>query len=454
MKSFVSDPSEHNSFFENDNPHGVVKRHIFRRHCEAFVAKTQNCKLQTIIYDAFAGAGYYVGLPNVKNSYGSPLICLDVVIKYFQQKSTSTLVYSPFTQEVQDIKPIVKDIQMPESEDRVVLNFSEANRDNCLKLVNNIVLFLRTSIGDAFFISLNNDGVMTISSYNEEYPFCINIANAEFIQVRPPDDKPYRRLLTFIDPFGYSQIPMKHVQRFIGERREAFINFMSSYVNRFKNVKSNETAIIELYGFSDEERNECLQNLQVMSDHDEDGINRCVQMYETKLKKQAESTYILGFTVRNKKNVRLYHLIFITNHIKGFKAMKEAMKSGSQDADSLSVSDYHVEKNGMQLSLVNKQDIRVVAAKIYERFQGQNNVNIKVIENFIWFKTPYVWRKKPLKILQKEPEDHPRLTNVKDKDGKKPSKKYTYPGVTEWLLTFRPKSDAELSKNLHKLKLE
>ena len=67
--------------------------------------------------------------------------------------------------------------------------------------------------------------------------------------------------------------------------------------------------------------------------------------------------FLLTFEMRNEGNVRLYHMIFITQHMKGLKAMKEAVVKDTQEPRQFSMSDYKVVRKKEQLDLVFKPAI-------------------------------------------------------------------------------------------------
>ena len=68
-------------FFKKDTPHGLVKRFMWKKHVQTFIAMTQRSDNfdTTIIFDGFAGAGRYGSedeWPDEIEKYGSPLISL------------------------------------------------------------------------------------------------------------------------------------------------------------------------------------------------------------------------------------------------------------------------------------------------------------------------------------------------------------------------------------------
>ena len=78
-------------FFKKDTPHGLVKRFMWKRHVQTFIAMTQRQFLsnKTIIFDGFAGAGRYGSeneWPDEIEKYGSPVISLRAAINLYGRR--------------------------------------------------------------------------------------------------------------------------------------------------------------------------------------------------------------------------------------------------------------------------------------------------------------------------------------------------------------------------------
>lgn len=102
----------------------------------------------------------------------------------------------------------------------------------------------------------------------------------------PPPEAP---CLAFLDPFGYSQTPMRNVEQFIGQDREVSITFMSSYVRRF--LKLNPEPIADLFGIDipddmvSQEAFEIIQHGVIENNIMSDAIDNAVCNYADALKK-------------------------------------------------------------------------------------------------------------------------------------------------------------------------
>ncbi|KAK3581197.1 hypothetical protein CHS0354_024733 [Potamilus streckersoni] len=459
------------NFFNEDTIHGKVKRFMYMRHLQAFVPITQQSRLRTLIYDAFAGPGRYgENWPDAIEELGSPLIALRVVIEDFIKRkrlefsfnrlrnvNSDIGKYERYVQKVMKTfrKRSQKSIIMPDLETDVILNFSEADEDNYFELFLNVIHVFKF-YGIAYKRSCDPCGVITVRSSDTAFPIGCNIALSEFKHTFLPDCGDKSRLMTFIDPFGFSDMPMSHVQNFFGQGKEVLITFMSSFLNRFKKLEKNKITVIELFGFDDEYSSSSSssslsssssssgsydsQYHKLLKDSKEmDGITRCTQFYENQLMRRANSDMVLTFEIRDSRNIRRFHLIFITNHQKGLETMKEAMNRGTQSPEGLSLSEYMILRKGIPLSLVNIQNNELVAETIFNEFKGKENVPISQIKHFILLDTPFVFRKKALTILQKE--KNPRLIKVVNENNEHPRRRWSFPDGTEWLLTFRDRDE-------------
>ncbi|CAC5422333.1 KRAB [Mytilus coruscus] len=92
-----------------------------------------------------------------------------------------------------------------------------------------------------------------------------------------------------------------------------------------------------------------------------------------------------------------------------------------------------ITKRGQHLNLKNDQDDSDVAKVIFERFKGAVSVSINAIRTFVIHDTIFVWRKGPLKVLDKDN----KIGDVVDKDGNSPNKRGTLPGSNRMVSYIR-----------------
>jgi three-Cys-motif partner protein len=123
----------------------------------------------------------------------------------------------------------------------------------------------------------------------------------------------------FIDPFGYSGLPLQVIKRFL-ERptTEAFINFMYEPISRFLSVQSQHEHLDLLFG-TDRWREVLEGHLRY-----EEKESYLRDLYHEQLKTCAR--YVWPFQLKDPDRDRtIYYLFHCTNHPKGIKVMKEVM---------------------------------------------------------------------------------------------------------------------------------
>lgn len=454
-------------FFENDTPHGLVKRIMYKKYLQAFVPVTQNAKppLKTVIIDGFAGTERYgEAWPKETEKYGSPLIALMVSLNFFYKKQHGKDKIWGKPQTDRDIEAETADLFANmelddtgfETDGRptIELYFVEQDPGVFKKLWENIAEVLTdfftnpdTSYTEKEIKIWDLNGVEFCVSH-PHYPITCYAVNASFTDFKPPPDiRNGTRCLVFLDPFGYSDTPMKHVKKFVLPGVSVLINFMSSFVNRFlsANLKPIQDLYETQYLIERTGQWNLIEDLDMyvlhLSQEFKPGyrqplgnIERCAARYEECLRTAFNSNLSLSFEIRGKNNCIIYHLIFITQHEKSLKIMKESMNRCSQVENGFAMSDYTVYRNGSKLNLVNTQDVHVVADAIYAQFQGSKGVSISDVEKYVLLNTPYVFRKKPLAVMMKG--DDPRITAVYDVNGRPPRRRGTFPDHTFCYLDF------------------
>jgi three-Cys-motif partner protein len=125
----------------------------------------------------------------------------------------------------------------------------------------------------------------------------------------------------FIDPFGFSDVPMRIIARVMQNPRcECLLTFMYESINRFlAHPDSNIQAHFEELFGTKEWR--VLRN-ESNPDRRRDGI---VNLYRQQLIQEARLQYVRIFEMINKGNRTEYFLYFGTNSLLGLSKMKEAM---------------------------------------------------------------------------------------------------------------------------------
>ncbi|XP_072019264.1 uncharacterized protein [Amphiura filiformis] len=472
-------------FFQRDTHHGLVKRIMYKKYLQAYVAKTQQMAYRhpafrfakTIIIDGFAGAGRYRDKDDEDDKddddeeeeeeedpkstwqeeiekYGSPMIALLVVLQFFCNKLYGKQKWDPLHKDVvsevnqneaNQNEPPRRQSGTEDSEKKIYLYFVEKSSENFEQLVICVETYLYT-----FLKELEMESCLVVQEVRDQVDFYVthgdfllecHIRNCEFTDFAPPPMPEFSRRLTFLDPCGFSQTPMEQVHQYLGPYSEVLINFMSGYVNRFcgKSVEK----IAALYGIDLPARQEMpnlggfLSNIVRMGENiPAENAKNCSRSYIEHIKEYTHAEYASLFEIRGEGNAVIYHLIHFTHHRKGLEAMKESMNTCSQYEGTFKMSDYRIVREGIALTIGNQQDDADVAEEVYQEFRGKQGVPIGDVETFVWEHSPYVYRKGILKIL--ETSDPPRLISVENEDTEeaRDRRRNSYPDWGKWLLTF------------------
>ena len=212
----------------------------------------------------------------------------------------------------------------------------------------------------------------------------------------------------FIDPFGFSNMPMRTVRRILGYLRcEVMVTFMDGYIRRFHDER-RENALDEIYGTPD---------WRQIPKSDTDMTY--VELYKQELKK-AGAKYVMAFEIKDSQGKGIYNLVYATKNIKGMEVMKNAMLKASQAGEYM----YSDRTDPQQQVLIDYRDeshwVPRAADSVFKKFSGKRNVPVEVISEHVVGHTIYPFRKSILKEL--ESGETPRIVDVKRR-----KRKGTYP---------------------------
>lgn len=216
----------------------------------------------------------------------------------------------------------------------------------------------------------------------------------------------------FLDPFGFSGLPMNLIGRMLSyDRCEVLITFMSGFVNRFTD-ELREPALDELFATSE------WRGIRNIVDPD---VRQkfLIDLYKRQLRNVGGAVYVKSFEMIGKHNQPIYHLVYGTRHWKGLETMKEAMWkvdrrgtykfSDITDVNQKFIIDYSDEKHWVQQ----------VADAVFNEFRGQTKT-IEEIHEFVVTRTPLIFRKLILKCLEKT--EVPKIVDVTNR-----RRRFTYP---------------------------
>lgn len=225
----------------------------------------------------------------------------------------------------------------------------------------------------------------------------------------------------FIDPFGISDTPFSVIEKILkNDKCEVFINFMSGFLNRFKDLDMNKEHITDLFG---------TDAWQTEAARTEEGF---VEYYQQRMNTIA--TYVRSFAMKNENNQIIYRLIFGTKHYEGLKKMKAAMWSVDKTG-SFTFSDRTDPKQ--VLLIPHEPDYEDLKRLILKKFDG-SEVDIKEIEEYVVIETIYRETHFKTQILAKMEKANPPEIEVQ-----RPGKT-GYSNGTK--IKFIPKSERKIVK--------
>jgi three-Cys-motif partner protein len=126
----------------------------------------------------------------------------------------------------------------------------------------------------------------------------------------------------FIDPFGFSGLPLALLRQILRQpRSELFITFMSRDMNRFLDVEQHRQASMQTLGLSDEAFERALDAVKA-SKKREFALR---DLYLRRLQEGAGAKFVWPARIVSRgADETIYYLVHASNHIKAFREMKDA----------------------------------------------------------------------------------------------------------------------------------
>ena len=219
----------------------------------------------------------------------------------------------------------------------------------------------------------------------------------------------------FIDPFGYTGVPMDLTGRFLQFNRcEALIYVPLKFVNRFLSMDDQTNAMSSLFGTDRwREAREYEGNARIRFLHD---------LFVEQLKRECGLKYVRSFEIVTTARNSGYTLFFGTNHEIGLKRMKDAMWR----IDPIEGRRFRDSTEPEQTVLFQAEaDTKPLRAAAVTYFDGRD-FSIDELERFALIETPFL-PKHLRKTILRPMEDEGKLEIVQPKDGRR---KGTYPNGT------------------------
>lgn len=321
--------------------HTLAKHEILGRYLDGWYPTLSSYGDKLIYFDGFAGRGRYND-----DSVGSPIIALRRLLDhtYFPRLAAREFVFY----------------------------FVEKNKANFDSLQREVD-FLREEIGGW----PKNVSVTCVQGrFDQTAQSIVDFLKAEKARMAP--------VLAFIDPFGYSGIPMALMAEFVASpASEVFVNFMVGHVQRFIARDGQESAMSSLFGI---DRETILEGLDASG---QPRVEYLRDVYKSEMERQLGFRYVRGFEMKNITGNVGYYLFHGTNHPKGVELMKDAMWKADPTGGFSFSSRQAIDPQG---TLDFEVDVSPCEDAIMRAFSGRKNVPGPEIKDWCVTGTDYLPR--------------------------------------------------------------
>lgn len=306
-------------------PHTEAKHKILENYLKAWFPIITRYNNVINYIDGFAGPGIYS-----KGKPGSPIIALNVA------NSHTT-----------DLKGKINFVFIDEREDRT------KNLNEELK---------KLSVKSNFSIQVETGKFQEVLD--------------EALGFLEKDGKILAPTFVFIDPFGFSGIPARIVEKLLAiPKVEVFINFSVDAINRFLETKEGEFHINELFG---------TDKVFEIIKSSKNRIRDLRDLYQIMLK--SFSGFVRYFEMRNADNRPIYYLFFASNNELGHRKIKEAMWRVDKEGD-FKFSDA---TNPNQTVLFERDDFgEDVFNLVKEKFKN-GKYDVEILQKFVENETAFL----------------------------------------------------------------
>lgn len=363
--------------------HTLAKIQILHLYLQAWFPILRSFKEKRMTYiDGFAGPGEY---PKSEGGFadGSPIVALDAALKHDLSNSPVRFI---FVEDREDRSKLLNDLierRYPERPGNMEVSVVNAKFDAFMTDYLSTLERRGASLGPAF---------------------------------------------VFIDPFGWTDIPMRTISRILRHRTtEVMITFMVGYLKRFTEDSDVEDSLTELFGSAED-----LPKIDAATPDREAAI---LDAYIAALQK-AGAQYVLKFRMLNKRNQTEYYLIHCSNDPKlaAVRKMKQAMWKVDRTGD-FSFSDKIAGQQTLLADATFADFAGDLRKRLLSRFRGQT-VSWDDIDRFVLLDTPYhdgQFNRDGLQVLEKEG----KMTVLEIGSLPQPRPKRGYPKELRPYLRFR-----------------
>lgn len=366
--------------------HTLAKHELLREYLRAWfpILALGSRNRRVVFLDGFAGPGVYVG-----GQPGSPLIALEVLVEH---TSFASLADTEF-----------------------VFIFVEADKKSFRSLEYSI---------DRFWNQREEGQPDNISVYLYNSKFT---DVAEQILLSIGDDAQLAPTLAFIDPFGWSGVPLSVIAKLLSsDKCEVLFNFMYDSVNRF--VADTRPAIAshfaQLFGIDDDEHH----NAGRLEGDDRKTFLR--ELYIRQLKTVGNFKYVRAFEFSDIGRGRTaYFLMYGTRSIKGLEVIKDAM----WNIDPVTGVRFTGLAGDQMMLFDPKPDLGPLRRALLSQFK-ERTAHVELVRRYVLEQTDY--KKSHCTQALRELEDQELIRCTQRR------RRRTYPVGT--LITFLPQNESRL----------
>jgi len=325
-------------------PHTEAKHQILEEYLKAWFPILSKSHRRLLYLNGFAGPGVYK-----HGEYGSPIIAMKTALSHRLAERFGEIVFI-----------------FVEKDNRRASKLSEVIRSQFPKLPDSVKYVVR---GKEF--------APTLESILEDL-------QGKGSKLAPT--------FAFLDPFGFSELPMKVVGRLLKcDRCEVLVTFMVGFLNRFAEYQYEQ--VNELLGTKEWRH---ILNISNPEEREKQWIN----LYETQLKNHG-ATYVRSFQMIGKNNQTVYYLVYATKSVKGMEAMKDAMwkvdRRGTYRFSDMTDPRQRLVMDFSDESLWVPSAGRAVLA----RFHGQT-VDLEAVRIYLITETRFPFRKNILRRMEEK----------------------------------------------------
>lgn len=331
-----------------------TKHRILKKYMEAWFPILGSKYKRLVVVDGFAGRGWYADKSDGGNNThdeaggpwdGSPLLILKTLLTHTRREALDNVEF--------------------------VFLFIEKNEANWRSL---------------------RDLVDTERSAGFPKNVTVQVENKRFDEIETNGLRKYvlnpvpsQATFLFIDPFGYTGFPMTLLESLSSpntadnnsHKIELFINFQSESVDRFNSDPSQQFNMERLFGIPFSE---------ILSEYSEDtGLDRLHKIFTSILKERGQFRYAEGIAMRRENNLLIYHLVYVTRHLKGLDTMRKAIWEAQfpEGLEKSALKEIREKKNS------EESEALIEELKKYFENSPTDDLSVEEIKNYVLEWTQY-----------------------------------------------------------------